>query len=222
MEEFLKRDGAYSTFDTQRMLEALYGSLKEAKQTGDILDELGHLAFDLPEEVGYPADLTVPTGMGFGPEFEIPTGLEFGLEDVVGMECPDELTGLIPEFESELKAAYEMLDALGFQEASQQDVEQILFQNLSREHLNFIDLLRFWYRLRKQQSKKLCRRLIRRIRSNIKILLYGLWRARISTASRANANSSDKMLMTVPTPPTDKVTNDVSYQWGGGVIAFPI
>ena len=38
VEEFLKRDGAYSTFDTQRMLEALYGSLKEAKQTGDILD----------------------------------------------------------------------------------------------------------------------------------------------------------------------------------------
>lgn len=73
-----------------------------------------------------------------------------------------------------------------------------------------------------KRIKRLCRKLLRKLSKIISVLRKALWRDRISTASRSNANSTDMMLFTIPTPPTDDYTEDVSCQWGGGTIVLPV
>jgi len=70
--------------------------------------------------------------------------------------------------------------------------------------------------------KKVCRRVLRKIYMRVGDFMKSLWRKRISTASRSNANCNDKMLLMIPTPPTDDYTEDVSCQWGGGTIVLPV
>ncbi len=276
MEDFMKREGAYSTFDSRRLLEVLYDNLKDAKRARHT-QRAEHLAtLDTPIDATSLTDMelvasicNLPENATFISEVQIPDWAKdvpaVWLNPVI-YDYSDELKPLMDEvytldmghactapfpatvYSPEMEAAYQMQEELGaqyplFMETASKllgemdapdssEVVQILAQNLSQskdpkisELLKAIALYRISVirRMRRRSARRYARRIIRRIRNQISVLLKAIWRNRISTASRSNANATDKMLLTIPTPPTDDYdTIDYSCQWGGDVNVLPI